>query len=104
MIFPQDDLEFRLNWTHKAAENSVLGGMVNRVRQRAGEFYIRKQGAEADAMMQLADAIERDAKLAHQELAEYIAEDGRREAEFRRVMKAPRPEPKLERGDKHGKP
>lgn len=96
-VFPDDELEFRLNWTYKAAENSVLGGMVNRLRENAGQAFIRKQVEVANAFMRLADEVERDANITHKELGEYIAEDGRREHDFRTKMKAPRPKLKVQR-------
>lgn len=91
MTLPDDELEFQLCWTKKAAEHSILSGTVNRIREKAGQVYIRRQTDVAAAFMQLADEIERDANRTHQELNEYIAEDGRREQEFRSKMKAPRP-------------
>lgn len=96
--FPDDETEFRLNWTYKAAENAVLSGTANRVREKAGQVFIRRQTATAEALMQLADEIERDANLASKELREYIEEDGRREHDFRTKMKASRPKLKIERG------
>ena len=96
--FPDDELEFRLNWTHKAAENSILGGMVHRLRENAGKAFIRKEVDVANALMRLSDEVERDANRTHQELGEYIAEDGRREHDFRTKMKAPRPKPTVKRG------
>jgi lysyl-tRNA synthetase class I len=96
-IFPDDELEFRLNWTHQGATVAVLSEMVGKANAKAAMAYTQKKDAVASAMRDFADEIEHRQKEESKLLHEYIAEDQRREHDFRSKMKASRPALKAHR-------
>lgn len=95
--FPDDATEFQLCWTSKASEVTVWASARTQAEERAGAAFIRKQDQVAEAMRSLAALFDGFHRTTLSELNQYIAEDNRREAEFRQKMKASRPKLKIER-------
>lgn len=83
MNLPNDEMEFRLNWTSCAATASALKGIAAQALGKAGELYSRRQDSAAEALRSFGLTIEHQAQKASDELQEYIKEDARRTVDFK---------------------
>ena len=98
MQFPEDETEFRLLWSAQGGKVAILAGVVAKLEEGSGKAYIRGQDDVAKELRCTAAELKREHARESAALDEYIKEDQRREAEFQRVMHAPRPAFKFKRG------
>lgn len=78
MIFPEDDMEFRLNWTHCAGHISGLDEAIQRLRTVAAEEFLADRGSVAVTLKGLSDELGQRKQEEENTLDAYIAEDVRR--------------------------
>jgi len=87
MTFPDDAIEFGRQWSAAAGELHGVKTTIAEIEKRAGEAFVRKQDAVANALRDLASYLTHQRDNLNARLDEFLTESRRRELEIRKMVR-----------------